>query len=164
MKKHRRSRVTIRIVSNADDEMGSSRADFRTLRGNPLACALIERRWSPVVVTNEQRRVVLANQAFVRMSHAQNLEELIGKVAGETLGCQSPPADSELRSECRCPGCGFSCVLDGAFRVNPICLECELRGFGEKQSRIKITGEPLRMLDRRFVLTEFNIVEAAVAS
>jgi hypothetical protein len=133
-----------------------SQIDFHALQKNSLACALIGRRQVPTVVTNEQRRIVMANQAFVDLAQAGDVAELIGKDACDTLGFIPHLGKS---GECSCPGCGFSRTLENAFSGAPNRNECEVVGVGDERRRFTIHGELLRMVHRRFVLTQLSFSE-----
>lgn len=148
--KHKRSRV--RVIIKTDDEVGMSQIDFKALQQNSLACALIGRRQLPTVVTNEQRRIVMANQEFVELTGASHVDELIGKDACDTLGFLPHIQQS---GECSCPGCGFSRTLENAFSGAPNSNECEVGG-GDEPRRFTVRGELLRMVQRRFVLAELS--------
>lgn len=154
----KRSRV--RVIIKTDDEVGMSRIDFQALQQNSLACALIGRRQVPTVVTNEQRRIVMANQEFIDLAGASHVDDLIGKDACATLGFPGHPRELERTAECRCVTCGFSRTLEHASGGAPNCTECEFPG--DETRRVTIRGEPLRMVTRRYVLAELRPYEAPV--
>lgn len=115
----------------------------------------------PVLILNDKRQLVFANQAFIHVSGAKTLESILGQRAGEALGC----AYAELMEE----GCGSSeyCTECGAVRSILKGLEgiedigeCNIsRGKLMDPLDLRVTVSPVEFERERYVI--FSAIDIA---
>lgn len=118
------------------------------LQAVPLLQAMIDAMAERVVLLNDKRQVVAANQSLLTMLQTAS-PNICGKRPGEMLGCIHAPEGED--------GCGSSphCALCGAVGA---VLECHRTGQQSvRECHISLSSPPSQAIDLHMTVTPFDV-------
>jgi len=139
--------------------------DVAFLSSNSFVDALLQAAGGLLAVLNQERQVLAANTALLRMLSVDDPESLVGLRPGEMVGCDhaaASPAGCGTTEYCR--SCGAAISILGAISTQDDserkCVLTVLRGGQPLDLCLRVRTRILRLEDRRFVLLYLQDVTA----
>lgn len=126
--------------------------DAAQLAQNTFTKYLIDSIPDTFLILNEQRQVVLANEAFVKLLNDEP-EHILGKRPGDLLGCEH---SSEGVNSCGtteyCRQCGAVKAILAGLDGKAETQECRIVQKAGDGLNLRVWARPLRIEDRQFVI------------
>jgi signal transduction histidine kinase len=139
--------------------------DVAVVAENPLVDALLQTSGALLAVLNQERQVLAANHALLRMVGVEDPDNLTGLRPGEVIGCDhasSPPAGCGTTKYCATCGAAISIVgaLSADADLERKCVLTIPREGRAMDLCLRVRARVLRIDDRAFVLLFLQDVTA----
>lgn len=130
-------------------------AKVETVKNSPLLMASLNAMPGMVMILNENRQIVAANQAMRRVLCVAE-EDLLQKRPGEILGCVRVPDGVDGCGTSRhCVTCGAaSAIFESQFRNAQVVRECRILTKGENAGALdlRVSATPIELDGTRFIV------------
>jgi nitrogen-specific signal transduction histidine kinase len=126
---------------------------FKTLNQVPIIKELVDRTTEIILVLDENRQVVFANQAFIDFLKLDSVEDILGKRPGEALSCEHAEKMSGCGTTEFCIKCGAVNSILGAMEQNrEVREECLLSVKGGDSFELFVMAKPFEYMGVRYII------------
>ncbi len=140
-------------------DMGVVRKQYSYFKENQLLIQTLESVSMAIMILNEQRQLVFANEAFMNLVKEVDVTAILGFRAGEALGCiYSDVMEGGCGTSEHCRECGAVRAILNSFESEQDVQECRITLKDNNQALdLRVLASPLKHMGESFSVFSSSI-------